>query len=896
MARLYSAIFRLPIIIIAAVALLSNSSSFARSQNELLEEARKLNVEVFNLYNNGRYADAIPLAQRALAIFEKELGPDHPNVGTSLNNLAVLYENLGHYGGLETLYQRSLAIREKALGPNNPAVALSLHSLAELYVTQGRYADAEPFVMRALTINEKAFGPDHPAVATSLNDLAIVYEKQNRYAQSESLYQRALAIREKVLGPDHPDVAVLLDNLSVLYGLQGRYSEAEELTARSLTITVKMLGSTHPDVAASLGNLASLYDKEGRYSDAEPVFKLSLAIREKTLGLDYPDVANSLNYLALLYDKQGRDEEAESLYKRALAIREKVLGPDHPDVAQSLNNLASVCDKQGRYADAYAYIQQTFVNKSSRKYPSFSVIQDAGRSKLITAERSITDSFNVLQFTSSSAAAEAVQKLAQRYAAGTDALAEIVRHDQDLITETDGIDKAFIAAVSSDPKQRDQSNEDRMRARLSEISSERLKIATVLTQRFPDYVALSNPQPLTLNETQELLSDDEAVVAIDIDGKSYVWVVTKTDANWTEIPANKKMLNDEIATLRQSLTFNVDKPFDTALAYQIYQQTLGPIADRFASKKRISVITNGSLTSIPLQLLVTSDPTGKALKDVDWLVKSAAITVIPSIYSLKTMRAQKRQSTAPKPMIAYADPIFSKTARKETHNVALRSMTSFYSGTQINVQALAETLDQLPSTKDEVVKVAKALNAPASDIRTGLEATEAAVKQARLDQYRIVYFATHALVTGDLKAFAQAKAEPALVLTIPDKPTEEDDGLLQASEVSELKLNADWVVLSACNTAASDGAGAEALSGLARAFLYAGARSLVVSHWDVLDDKTAQLMSELFTRSSQSGSLSHGEALQQAQLRMLNNAKNDEDAHPRVWAPFVVVGEPMKPN
>jgi CHAT domain-containing protein len=223
-------------------------------------------------------------------------------------------------------------------------------------------------------------------------------------------------------------------------------------------------------------------------------------------------------------------------------------------------------------------------------------------------------------------------------------------------------------------------------------------------------------------------------------------------------------------------------------------------------------------------------------------------------------------------------------------------MTSFYSGTQINVQALAETLDQLPSTKDEVERVGKALNVPASDIHTGLEATEAAVKKAALDQYRIVYFATHALVAGDLQAFAQAKAEPALVLTIPDNSSDQDDGLLQASEISELKLNADWVVLSACNTAASDGVGAEALSGLARAFFYAGARSLVVSNWDVLDDETALLMSDLFKRSSQNKSLSHGEALQQAQLNMINHAKNDENAHPRMWAPFIVVGEPAKPN
>jgi CHAT domain-containing protein len=394
---------------------------------------------------------------------------------------------------------------------------------------------------------------------------------------------------------------------------------------------------------------------------------------------------------------------------------------------------------------------------------------NASRFKVITTERSFADSYNVLQFASSSAAAEAVQKLALRYSAGTDELAHLVRQDQDLTAEEGSADKQLIGAVSKDPAQRNQADEDRMRSRISEIQSERLKIASVLTQRFPDYVALSNPQPLTLRETRELLSEDEAVVAIDIAQKSYAWVITKTDANWTDIPANSKTLNESIAKLRQSLNFGVDMPFDTALAYRIYQETIGQIADRFAGKKRISVITNGALTSIPLQLLVTGDPTGKTLKDVDWLVKSVAVTVIPSIYSLKTMRAQKPTSNAPKPLIAYADPVFSRTARKEAQKVALRSMTSFYSGTQIDIQALAETLDQLPSTKKEVIKVANALNVSTGDIHTGLGASETAVKQEPLAQYRIVYFATHALVAGDLKAFAQSKAEPALVLSIHDQ-------------------------------------------------------------------------------------------------------------------------------
>jgi CHAT domain-containing protein len=190
--------------------------------------------------------------------------------------------------------------------------------------------------------------------------------------------------------------------------------------------------------------------------------------------------------------------------------------------------------------------------------------------------------------------------------------------------------------------------------------------------------------------------------------------------------------------------------------------------------------------------------------------------------------------------------------------------------------------------------IAKTLKADPSDIKLGLNATVTAVKEAKLDQYRIVYFATHGLVSGELERFAKSKAEPALVLTIPEKPTDFDDGLLQASEIAQLKLNADWVVLSACNTAAEEKPGAEALSGLARAFFYAGARSLIVSNWQVDDDSTARLMLSTFQASAHDAHLSHAEALRQAMLAMIDDAKTDDQADPRLWAPFVVVGEPRK--
>ena len=164
----------------------------------------------------GDYASATPYSKRALAISEKALGPDHPDVGTSLNNLAALYETQGRYAEAEPLYERALVIREEALGPDHPDVRQSLNNLALLYHAQGRYAEAEPLFERALAIREKALGPDHPDVGQNLNNLAELYRAQARYAEAEPLFERAVAIFEKSLGPDHPNTKKVRENYEVL--------------------------------------------------------------------------------------------------------------------------------------------------------------------------------------------------------------------------------------------------------------------------------------------------------------------------------------------------------------------------------------------------------------------------------------------------------------------------------------------------------------------------------------------------------------------------------------------------------------------------------------------------------------------------------------------------------
>jgi hypothetical protein len=230
--------------------------------------------------------------------------------------------------------------------------------------------------------------------------------------------------------------------------------------------------------------------------------------------------------------------------------------------------------------------------------------------------------------------------------------------------------------------------------------------------------------------------------------------------------------------------------------------------------------------------------------------------------------------------------------RRETVEHPFGTIKAWMGATHFLMKTLPKVATE---TAYELKEVAASVQSDPAGVILGHDATETRVKQAKLDQYRIVYFATHGLLAGNVADFAKLSAEPALVLSLPEHPTESDDGLLTASEVAQLKLNAAWVVLSACNTASAEKPGAEALSGLARAFFYAGARSLIVSNWEVNSDSAVELMVGTFAALAADQKLSHAEALQKSMLAMIDNARRPERADPKHWTPFDVVGEPAKP-
>lgn len=317
-----------------------------------LDIAQGLNL-LGNLYRlQGQYMQAEPLYVRSLVIREKNLGSTDLLVAETQSNLADLYRLQGRYDQAFPLYQKSLATREQKLGNNHPDVAKTINGEAELYKLQGKYEQAEPLYQRSLGILEQQLGPRHPDVARTLNNLAALYKAQGQCAKAEPLYQRSLSILESVLGPAHPEVATSLNNLAFLLQSIGKYEQAESLYQRSLSASEKSLGADHPAVATSLNNMAALYQLQGQYTAAEPLYQRSLEIRERAFGVENPEVAASLNNLAELHKVQGHYAKAEPLYQKSIAIRERILGSNHPDVAKSLNNLATFYQIQGLYTKA----------------------------------------------------------------------------------------------------------------------------------------------------------------------------------------------------------------------------------------------------------------------------------------------------------------------------------------------------------------------------------------------------------------------------------------------------------------------------------------------------------------------------------------------------------------
>jgi len=891
---------RLVLLIALTVLLLPmNDASAQQVQRELVA----LNNRVKQLWLGGQKNEAIALAEKTVELSKSELGADNKVTGILESQLGNFYRDVGRFADAERMLKAAIPSLEKG-GGNGPNfdLAAALNNLGGVYLNQEMFPEAEALFKRSLAIYEKL--PNGKLRDTwrgnGINNLAVLYGTE-AVAKTDSgqiddagrAYDRMIAMLNEVIpvwsrafGAGHPNVANLLQNRGEAYAKKGQYDKAEADLRDALKIRTQTLSPKNPIIATAKNNLANALIAEQKYPEAEELLKSALQIRLDALGRNHPSVARNLDALSKLYAASGNSASAVTYSREAITAVINHAGTETLQVRQQ-QGAGGLIEQRAPY-----FIQHVGnLAAANAASPSAAIANEA---------------FTSAQWAVQSTTAAAVQQLGVRLAAGGDAIASLVRESQDASTLWRDRDRMLIGEMSKPEGQQNRPGIDALRRQIADLEVRQKTLQGRLETDFPDYVALSNPKPLELDAAQRLLGPDEAMAFFLLGEKeSYVFALTKESFDWRVVPVGRREMADKVTAFRRGL--DVDelvrsiadgKPvtFSLDTAYQLYATLLRPVEAIVKDKTYLAVVPSGALTALPFHLLITdpvpagaADGTG-AYRDAAWLIRRQAVAVLPSVASLKALRSSARADTGSRPFIGFGDPVFRTTpaAPGNQRGIKTRGYNEYWTRSGgVDRGLLGSALPQLADTSDEIKNIAARLGAPLDDIHLGRDASETAVKTAHLADYRVVYFATHGLVAGDVKGVG----EPALVLTIPATPSETDDGLLTASEVAQLKLNADWVVLSACNTMAGDRPGAEALSGLARAFFYAGGRALLVSHWTVESNAATRLAIRTFEALSKDPGIGRAEALRRAMLAHLADPSSDDNANPAYWGPFSVVGE-----
>jgi len=869
-----------------------------------------------------RYGEAEPLVKRSLAIFEKALGPDNRVVATNLNNLAFIYDGQNRLAEAEPIYKRALSIKENALGPDHFEVGTVLNNLALLDVKQGRLAEAEPLYQRALAIKEKALGPDHPDVGSTLNNFAGLYLARRDWARAIDFGRRSTAvlIRRTQRGTDtvgqaltgkRPGDAQQLSKafFRLIKASNGLVSDAGN-TDVGLPVEMFQMAqwALASDAAQSLSQMAARAAK----GDAG----LGTLIRERqdlVVEWEKRDQDRSAA-VAQTPDKRDRQAEAENIARLdaidgRIASIDKRLAANFPDYAAFANPApASIADIQAVLHPDEALVmfldttedpplpEETFiwvVTKTDTRWvrselgtPELSREVYALRCGLDydgawrTADSScaplLATSYGSLDYRSGKPLPFDLARGNKLYRTLFGQIEDLIKNKHLLIVPSGPLTQLpFQVLVKSLP--RDVSAVERTRdvtrlgtqfANLSVEERERLRLNA------DNGVRIVSVMPDTAAASVDLKPED---IVLSLDGVK----ITTAQQLFEAIQSRAPGTSVQIGILR-------------------------------GDSERVIAVTLGASTIREWIPRFLANGEGK---NIDWLIRDHTITVLPSVYSLKALRQLAKQSGASEPYIGFGNPLLdgeptrfkedaeaAKLAREKRCDPTLRGRVASLLGMRGGTRAMTRsgggvdvtdvrTWAPLPETADELCDVALDLGVnPQTHLYLGAKATEAEVKrlsaEGALAKYRIVHFATHGAVAGQVSR----TVEPGLLLTPPEKASEMDDGYLSASEAAALKLDADWVILSACNTAAGAAKGAEALSGLARAFFYAGDRSLLVSHWEVASESTVKLITKAVDELKRYPKIGRAEALRRSMLSMIDSGK-DYEAHPAFWAPFVLVGE-----
>jgi len=782
--------------------------------------------------------------------------------------------------------------------------------------------------------------------------------RQGRFAEAEADIRGALLDWLHRTGKYNADTAVLARYLAVSLAEQGRYPEAEKLvrTAVEILQTLGYKDDSRPLVYAQ-AHLANVLNLEARFTDAAAVYA---QVDAAVTSWDPAQVAAMQvdGSRAMVAYAAGSLDDGIAAARAFLARAKAAYGDRHLNTAIAHGILAIGLTRAGNAAEALGEFKAAIpvllsVSREARDdEDALKAASDQRAGAVIEAyigllaqqrgqnaggEAVAAETFRLADLIRGQSVQRALAESSARVSARDPALAALLRREQDLARELQAEVATLDNVLALPPAERADNTVKDLNALIDRVRADHDKARQEIGRRFPRYAELIDPKPPTVEEIRAALKPDEALLSFYFGRReSFVWAVPKSGpVAFARVPATAGELETKVRKLREAFelkeeSFAAVPPFDLTLAHALYWLLLGPIEEAWRPARNIIVATNGALGLLPLSLLPTTPDLPRdreapfsGYRNVAWLARTHAVTSVPSVAAFVTVRHLSQRSPAREKFIGFGDPYFSVEQARDAARDEAAAAGAAAAGTSTPAQVAAadgnETRDvtfrrrasprtegvdsadlaglpRLPDTADELRAIALALGLdPQKVLHLGRDANERTVKTADLSRYRIVAFSTHGLVPGDINGLTQ----PALALTAPAVAGIEGDGLLTMGEILGLKLDADWVVLSACNTGAGAVAGAEAASGLGRAFFYAGTQALLVTNWSVHSASARALVSDLFRRQAADPALTKAEALRQSMIALIDGPGFADAAgktlfsyaHPLFWAPYSIIGD-----
>jgi len=873
-----------------------------------LEVAHSCNQLGATAYDSGDLALAEDYHLRALALKEK-LAPGSLDVAASLHMLAIVAWRRGDLGLAEEYLHRALALKEK-LAPGSLDVAASLTNLGLVAFSRGTLGLAEDYYRRAIAIYEKLASGSMQMAAT-LNNLGRVVWRRGDLVAAEDYYHRALAIKEK-LAPESLEVAYAWNNLGLVAHDRGDLVLAEEYLLRALAIKER-LAPDSMDAAHSLMNLGGIAMNQGDPAMAQDYFDRGLAIMEKQAPGSL-EVAFCLGNLGEVALHHGDLNLSDRYFRRAQAIY-KQLAPRSLEFAQSLEQIGRVYLRQhqpqqglSKLYQALEVVENQRLDIQATEARALLLAQQIGKYvSLLQAHLDLnqpSEAFSVLERLRARSLSEL---LAERHLSFSDMSQEFIQQQHELDQQLTEAYSALAKLSLSDQEQVEQ-----LHVRLHLLERQKQELTARIRAASPGYAALHYPKPLDAKATLSALEAGTLLLSFLVgDEKSYLFTVTNKALSCHELPIGQNALQEKVQAFREALDiYSLENTLSDAIeqGHQLYEMLLSPAQAAIDKARRLLICADGPLHLLPFAALVVKS--GKKpvyLGQRKPLHTTFSMTVyaqtrqaalsrqdhpgnVAEVVREKTDQALEKLGQAAAgiwqqgwKVLAVGDPVYATGGRKLALSGARSNRKKQTGNSELaGLRSRGLSLDPLPHTREEVEAIASLFGEQAT-VRTGEAATKTAAIQES-EQADIIHFACHGWLD------AKMPLSSGLILSQPEalgkKASEADNGLLQAFEIFKLKLKADLVVLSACQTGLGAEIRGEGLIGLTRAFTYAGAKSVLVSLWEINDASTAMFM-QAFYQAVKEGK-SKDKALQQAIKKM---SKQGKWQHPFFWSAFSLVGD-----